>query len=406
MVVLGGPNPQMFTNDTPEYALYDYSNALTVQKVLSIVSLCFIPVILISNSLVFWSTIFCSHLHTPLNMLFFSLCLSNLCMGCFCIPIFCLNYIDTVGYVIYSSTFHCLLWFAASWISAGGSLVSLLFISIDRYIAIVWPVRYKTCITVKSTIVIMTLIWLYILIVATIPIFDLQNYEENISSAKRCNYFAVIPKYYSFFYTFISIYLCLTVPLILHVLISFRVYKQIIIVNRDFDTLKKDYTRALEEDVSTVIMTVTLSLLFLLLWFPYLITVSFNYFVDFHEKQLENMQDITQVFYFSNAMLNAPLFALVRRDYKLIYLLMLKSAPWNWRNSLAKLEYRRKSYAFRYPSRVSFIRPSVLPIHLHKKVIPVEEAPEVKWEDLIPLAVTEPGHWSVSSLYPLETTIY
>uniref|UniRef100_A0A2C9L3Y8 G-protein coupled receptors family 1 profile domain-containing protein n=1 Tax=Biomphalaria glabrata TaxID=6526 RepID=A0A2C9L3Y8_BIOGL len=75
--------------------------------------------------------------YTNNNLLLLSLAFADFLVGIYCLPMYLLSYIEVTRVVVYST---------------GGSLVSLLFIAIDRYVAVIWPLKYGGIITAERLI--------------------------------------------------------------------------------------------------------------------------------------------------------------------------------------------------------------------------------------------------------------
>lgn len=340
------------TNNTRQQVLLDH-NVLMIQRAFCFITIAFIPFILITNTLVFWATILCSHFHSPMNIILFSLCVADLSMGLFCIPLSSLSYLDTTKDFIYRNKYLCLLRFVVIQVSGKGSLVNLLILTVDRYIANIWPIKYKSWITVKTTIVEVVLIWVYILVTAFLPIMGWNHYSPHGSSVERCYYLTVLPAEYRLIFGYGTVYVCVFLSFILHIILCINVYKRIRIFKNECRDMTEESIRAFEETVSAIPFTVILMFSFIILWLPYIVIEPFKYLKLITEVQKEILRVISQMLYFGNAVVNAPIYALARRDYRHTYILMLKTPPWKWKTELKHLD-KRKLNPFDITSRQPF----------------------------------------------------
>ncbi|XP_056593210.1 trace amine-associated receptor 13c-like [Triplophysa dalaica] len=96
-------------------------------------------------------------LHTPTNLLILSLAVADLIVGLIVIPLMGIRYIDTCWY--FGETF-CYIFLLISLIVVSASLSNLVFISVDRYIAVTDPLRYTVRVTTNKTVFCIVMNWL------------------------------------------------------------------------------------------------------------------------------------------------------------------------------------------------------------------------------------------------------
>ncbi|KAI4896552.1 hypothetical protein NFI96_006807 [Prochilodus magdalenae] len=119
---------------------------------LSCVSVCTVFL----NLLVIISISHFKQLHTPTNLLLLSLAVADLLVGLVVMPVTVIGFLDSCWYL---GKMGCTLYPLTSFVSLSASLCSLIFIAVDRYIAISDPLLYSTRVTVCKTSLLIVLGW-------------------------------------------------------------------------------------------------------------------------------------------------------------------------------------------------------------------------------------------------------
>ncbi|XP_072515045.1 trace amine-associated receptor 13c-like [Salminus brasiliensis] len=120
--------------------------------VLSCVSVCTVFL----NLLVIISISHFKQLHTPTNLLILSLAVADLLVGLIVMPMDIMLLIDSCWYL---GNLACCILVVINFLSMSASLCSLVFIAVDRYIAVCDPLLYSTRVTVCKTILFIILGW-------------------------------------------------------------------------------------------------------------------------------------------------------------------------------------------------------------------------------------------------------
>ncbi|XP_065121221.1 trace amine-associated receptor 13c-like [Paramisgurnus dabryanus] len=109
------------------------------------------------NLLVIISISHFKKLHTPTNLLILSLAVADLIVGLIVIPLMGVRYIETCWY--FGETF-CSIFLLISLIVVSASLGNLVFISVDRFIAVTDPLRYTVRVTTYKTVFCIIINWI------------------------------------------------------------------------------------------------------------------------------------------------------------------------------------------------------------------------------------------------------
>ncbi|XP_036451596.1 trace amine-associated receptor 13c-like [Colossoma macropomum] len=108
------------------------------------------------NLLVIISISHFKQLHTPTNLLILSLSVADLLVGLFVMPVNIMQLIDSCWYL---GKMACCVLPVINSVLSSASLCSLVFIAVDRYIAICDPLLYSTRVTVCKTSLFIILGW-------------------------------------------------------------------------------------------------------------------------------------------------------------------------------------------------------------------------------------------------------
>ncbi|XP_058268610.1 trace amine-associated receptor 13c-like [Hemibagrus wyckioides] len=108
------------------------------------------------NLLVIISISHFKQLHTPTNLLIMSLAVADLLVGLVVMPV---NIMDLIDNCWYLGRALCSVYPIVNYISVSASAGSLVFIAVDRYIAINNPLLYSTQITICKTSLFIVLTW-------------------------------------------------------------------------------------------------------------------------------------------------------------------------------------------------------------------------------------------------------
>nr|XP_055063184.1 trace amine-associated receptor 6-like [Misgurnus anguillicaudatus] len=127
------------------------------------------------NLLVIISISHYKKLHTPTNLLILSLAVADLIVGLIVIPLMGVRYIETCWY--FGETF-CSLFLFIVFTVVSASLGNLVFISVDRYIAVTDPLRYTVRVTTYKTIFCIIVNWICSVIYSVIILYDSLFYPE------------------------------------------------------------------------------------------------------------------------------------------------------------------------------------------------------------------------------------
>ncbi|XP_052463191.1 trace amine-associated receptor 9-like [Carassius gibelio] len=262
------------------------------------------------NLLVIISISHFKQLHTPTNLLILSLAVADLLVGLIVIPLMGIRYIETCWY--FGETF-CSLFPFILYTLVSASLGNLVFISIDRYIAVKDPLQYSTRVTTNKAVFCIILNWLCSSIYSVIVLYDAIFRNENpITCYGDC---IVTVK---FEYVLTDLIVSLVAPC--SVIIS--LYGQIFCVAKYQARLINSVTNASKSEKKAAKTLGIVIAVYLLCWIPYYIVSLFPGY-DSNESAVINI--MCWIMYMNSCM-NPLIYALFYRWFRTSakYILSLK----------------------------------------------------------------------------------
>lgn len=332
--VQGGQDADIF--DSPEVKLS--------QEISIVIGLFIIPVGIISNTLVFCGILLYPGFYNSSNIIMMAIAGFDLLMGVMCVPLFLLCYIDSTKDYIAENQHLCMWKLVNGLVCYAGSLYGLMLLSIDRYLAINFPLKYHTWITVKRAIYVTGGVVAYSFTTAVVPMIGWNNYNASVTNLnERCNFYNTLPKpLLTWFFM---------IPNITAILISIGANIQVAIITfRHMKTFRRqsylwnnEQRREFNAKLSSVKITLSLMCLFILFTMPYICVMPLRLFNVFSERIVEMIKTYTIIFLALNSIINGPVYATITKDYRFVFKVMLVNPPWKWRRRLRKLYQGRNS---------------------------------------------------------------
>lgn len=150
------------------------------------------------------------------NYFIFSLAISDLMTALFSMPFDVQIQLNPLQWT--SGEFMCDFWVFMYLIAAPTSILNLMAVSLDRFFAISWPLRYYNVMKRKLALLVIAIIWLYSLAFTTVGMVFWRPYENSVIQGS-C-YFN-INEYYSAVSSAVNFIL----PTVIMCVIYFNIYK-------------------------------------------------------------------------------------------------------------------------------------------------------------------------------------
>ncbi|XP_061185864.1 probable G-protein coupled receptor No9 [Saccostrea echinata] len=271
---------------------------------------------------IFAMALYRRRLNTPTNIFIVSLALADLSVGITTLPIYAFHYFSPAVFVRYK--YLCILKYSSILFSMSSSMYNLTAIAVDRYIAILYPLRYTQWITssIAKRIAIGTFV--YNLLVMCVP----YVWHNNNVLLRECDFFKGLPKIYTVFVSFGTIFILLTVCSILYA----RVF-HVIIRNRKRNIERQSRQTNMrkiqlkKETKSATVMGFVL-FLFFAFWFPFLICGPLRY-TDLSPELVELIKSISVLIAQSNSAVNPIIYCWLKPDF-----------AWAFKNMIQRCYFR------------------------------------------------------------------
>ena len=277
------------------------------------------PFILAGNLLVVIAVIKFRKLRTSLNMFVASLAVSDMLVGFPTIPVYVIYY--SIGDVLKNFKYLCLFRYLLVVLSMSGSIISLTFMSFDRYVAIVHPLHYPTMMTKRRVRFLLLGMWTYGVVFSILPSAGVNVWQRGMA----CEFFHVLPKWYTFFTVPFIMATCLFLSLVTYVVV-FRVAKKhqarMKRLNVNSARKQENNPRQMQKDTRNAKVMAFVLLLFVIFWFPFLAT-SLLKFLPFSQDVFEIAKNFALTLAMTNSMCNPVVYCWLKEDFRRAFKMLL-----------------------------------------------------------------------------------
>lgn len=279
-----------------------------------IASLIISPFVILGNAMVIISIIKFKRLRTTTNMFIGSLAFSDLSLGLITLPLYALFYFEKS---MIGMKYLCLFKYSSVLFSLSSSLVNLVVIAVDRYIAVLHPLQYRIWMTRKRAKLIIGSVWTYHVIICAIPSLGWNLYDKH--GKRICDFFTILPKPYSMFTCPITILVGLIISLILYI--------QIFKVAQRATNKKKKRNHQFSKDTKSAKVMGLILFFFFIFWIPFMIAAASKYMN--YDPNLSNIiKNFTLLLAMSNSAINPVIYCWLRIDFRKAFKEVVKGLPY------------------------------------------------------------------------------
>lgn len=141
---------------------------------------------IIGNILVCFSVYYFPRLRRPTNYLIVSLAISDLLVGSLSLPFRIAQTVNGEKFPDSLGPAGCQYWIWIDMLCCGASILNLVSISVDRLLAVKWPLTYHENMTSKRALLVIVCVWAYALLVASLS-FVKWGGNETIVIGPQCS---------------------------------------------------------------------------------------------------------------------------------------------------------------------------------------------------------------------------
>ena len=276
----------------------------------------FIPFIIVGNIMVVLAVYQHRKLRTALNVLLAFLACFDIIMGFPTIPLYAMYYINAE--LFNNFKYLCIFRFFSVVFSGNGSINTLMVVSIDRYIAVLHPLKYKRLMTKKRAKFLAIGVTIYATFTAVLPVF-FNTWDRMLP----CYFNNVVPKWFS---RYVSTFI-LSVSLIISASCYYAIFRA---TKRHRQRMKKvnvarmnDIFRSqLEKETRTAKIMAVVLVIFIIFWFPFTISYFLNFLLSNESHEIMKTFAITLAML--NSFCNAIIYCWLKKDFRDAFTGMLR----------------------------------------------------------------------------------
>ena len=304
---LSSTTTDLYTNHTDDYTLH----LMEIQEINNYINCVFIflcaPFILAGNLLTILSVRKFRPLQTVMNMYIVSLAFADLIVGFPTIPtyivFFLLKDVHSIKYI-------CLLKYVFVLIGLPASILNLLVVTIDRFVAVRCPLQYVSMMTKRRAKILISLVWFYSIGSACLPLLGLNTWKEGMP----CDFWRILPRPFTMVTVSGIMITCLPCMLLMYVIIFHEIKK-----NRKrmakYRSKAKEAVINLQRDSRRAKLMAFVFLTFLFFWFPFGLASVLKQ-TDLHPIIIEMVKVCTVSITMSNSMVNPIIYCWIRPDFR------------------------------------------------------------------------------------------
>ncbi|KAJ7316557.1 hypothetical protein JRQ81_002719 [Phrynocephalus forsythii] len=311
------PSSMNLTNVT-DGPLSHWQKALIgfVLTVLILVTVC-------GNVMVCLAVCFNRRLRSLTNCFIVSLAFTDLLLGLLVVP-FSATY-EISSHIWPWSLTMCNIYISLDVMLCTASILNLFMISLDRYYAIIAPLRYPTVVTPLRVAVAMVLIWVVSLMVSFLPIHLALNTNGTIQNSFLSNGKQECKLEVNKLYVLVDGLLTFYLPLVVMCITYFRIFKiareQAKRINNTSGFRPvRNVLPTVKEHKATVTLAAVMGA-FIVCWFPYFTVFMYRGLMG---AVCETLLTIVMWLGYVNSALNPILYAALNRDFRTAYQRLLK----------------------------------------------------------------------------------
>ncbi|XP_070578597.1 adenosine receptor A1-like [Ptychodera flava] len=294
----------------------------TLEKVASVIYIVLAVFIVPVNFIVIGTVVSLKSLRVPTNWFVCSLSVADLLIGAVVIPFDIICIIDPA---ITSSKGFCIIGLSLSHAMGIASIVNLIGLTIDRCVAIKWPLRYQSIVTGKFTAIIIAIQWIFAVLYGFAPAMGWNNIDDE-TELIRCEPVLITTVEYSMVVIFVVIVPTLTfVSVIFYITLAAanRQMKRIEATTVSADQIEPNINRNQRKNFRITKTLFALVIITYIFWLPFAIVCEVRK-IAFHWDNLDedgiihtyHLHLLLSIFAYLSALINPIVYSYGNRDLK------------------------------------------------------------------------------------------
>ncbi|XP_059169285.1 alpha-1A adrenergic receptor-like [Physella acuta] len=344
----------IYTYETPEVKLS--------QVIFVVVASIYIPLVIFSNLLICCSIVMYPGFYNSNNMFILMIACFDFLLGAYTLPLQILCYVEETKQYISRRMFLCLLKLVSAMVSEDGSLYFLMLLSADRCLAINFPGKYPGWATLKRATFLSLVVTSYTMTKASLPALGWNLYNHTQPDANlQCDFHLTLPGSFIRWCHAFPNNAAIVVSSIINIQIAYVIFRKVRSFKKDSSSWTREERRNFRSRITSVKIPLALMFFFTALHIPFLLLLPFKLANIFPKHIEETLSIYSTILAFGNAIVKGPIYAVIRTEYRNVFLALLTNSPLRWRESLRKL-HRQKKF--------SYVTYEAVPSVAHKKSVP------------------------------------
>ena len=285
----------------------------------SVVTLLLVPFQIGINLVTILAIYFFERLHTIPNVLVANSAVNGLLAGFILNPTLAILFLpDHILHVDKSNIYVCISFFLPYYLFGLCSCINQTMITTERFLSIIYPIRYRKVKSVKRVRRIMICSWIFCIILALLP------YIWNNHTAGQCHAHTTLSRYHMYIVLAISVG-CIVSSFVLNVIVVNKAFKY----NKHFtkgvseENIKLDKNRRRQARLSAF-----LYIAYLIGWVPFFIAIPARQFHN--SKAIEIFHTAAVALAVLHFSLTTLVHLIVKKHLRRAIKLLLTTAPWRW----------------------------------------------------------------------------
>ncbi|XP_012941258.1 alpha-1A adrenergic receptor isoform X2 [Aplysia californica] len=289
------------------------------------------PLTVVANLLLLMAIIYRRKLHTTDCCTIASLAVANIFMGLTDMPMDAIVRIPNLEPLVRSNRPTCFFWWFSGTFGLFSSLNSLCLLSIERCIAIIWPLHYHKWLTLKRVLGVIVIVWVLEGMRASL-IFFVGKYFESAPTLKgKCNYYYGLPKWFQNELGNYKVYVTFAISIVCCSLAAFIACRQVRRLEKTVgSTPTPAERRAMKRRKRNVGIAALVNYIVFLMWLPIQVESSVSRALELTYPQAHVIHTVGIIVLKTSLLVSPLVIALCRPTIRQAFLFFLTTPPWKW----------------------------------------------------------------------------